>query len=70
MVSPINIELWQPNSESQASDITMLGELLLDCVNAGAAVSFILPFSLSEAIAFWRDKVLPSVESGVMQIDL
>ena len=41
----------------------MLGDLLHDCVHAGAAVSFILPFSLHDAVAFWRDKIWPSVEA-------
>ena len=33
------------------------------CVHAGASVSFILPFPIEDAIAFWRDKILPAVQS-------
>ena len=40
--------------------------LLHACVQAGASISFILPFSLAEAEAFWRDKVLPPVRAGRM----
>jgi len=38
-----------------------LGELLLACVADGASVGFIEPFTLTEATAYWRRKVLPSV---------
>jgi hypothetical protein len=59
----VQIELWDPDSEHTADDVGMLGELLHACVNAGASVSFILPFSCDEAAAFWRDKVLPMVHA-------
>lgn len=42
----------------------MLAEVLHTCVHAGASVSFVLPFSVEDAEAMWRDKVLPSVMSG------
>jgi ribosomal protein S18 acetylase RimI-like enzyme len=61
---PVHIELWQPDLAHLTADITMLGELLHECVKAGAAVSFILPFSHDDAAAFWREKVLPTVEAG------
>ncbi len=41
-----------------------LGALLKACVDAGASIGFILPFSESEAEGFWRDKVLPPVREG------
>lgn len=46
----------------------MLGELLHDCVHAGAAVSFVLPFSHDDAAAFWRDKVWPSIDAGTCRV--
>ena len=61
---PNHIERWQPKSERLDEDVTMLGGLLHDCVQAGAAVSFVLPFSRDDAKSFWRDKVLPAVEGG------
>ena len=64
MSSPFKIEVWRPDPPIVAADTGMLGDLLHDCVHAGAAVSFILPFSRETATAFWRDKVLPSVEAG------
>ena len=45
-------------------EIEPLGLLLHDCVQAGASVGFVLPFSREEATTFWRDRVLPAVQSG------
>ncbi|POZ63671.1 GNAT family N-acetyltransferase [Chromobacterium alticapitis] len=41
-----------------------LAELLRACVHDGASIHFVLPFSLEQAAAFWRDKTLPGVASG------
>jgi GNAT superfamily N-acetyltransferase len=43
-----------------AAQLEDLAEVLHDCVQGGASVSFMLPFSLDEARAFWR-----SVAEGV-----
>ena len=64
----VRIELWQPDDDSAPHDIASLGELLHDCVHAGAAVSFILPFSREDAAAFWRDRVLPAVQAGACRV--
>lgn len=37
------------------------GDLLLACVADGASVGFIDPFTLTDATAYWRRKVLPAV---------
>jgi ribosomal protein S18 acetylase RimI-like enzyme len=37
------------------------GDLLLACVADGASVGFIDPFTLVDATAYWRRKVLPAV---------
>lgn len=39
-------------AESQA-----LAELLIDCVEGGASVSFMHPLPMSKALSFWRDVV-------------
>ena len=62
--TPFNIELWQPDPSRLDGDIVMLGDLLHDCVKAGAAVSFVLPFSRDDAARFWRNQVSTAVESG------
>lgn len=38
-----------------------LADILFECVHGGAAVSFILPFKLSEAVSFWQEMVRPSL---------
>jgi GNAT superfamily N-acetyltransferase len=46
----------------------MLADVLHAAVHGGASVSFILPFSIEEAAAFWRDKVLPAVVGGTSRL--
>ena len=60
--------LWRPTPDGLAEDVRLLGDLLHDCVHAGAAVSFILPFSREEAAAFWRNKVWPAVQDGTCRV--
>jgi len=60
----IRIERWRPDPSRLAEDLGMLGGVLHACVHAGASVSFVLPFSRDDAIAFWHDKVLPAVKAG------
>ena len=47
-----------------ARHLPALGGLLHACVHAGASIHFVLPFSLAESEAFWRDKVQPAVAAG------
>jgi GNAT superfamily N-acetyltransferase len=60
----IRIERWRPDPSHLAEDLGMLGDLLHACVHAGASVSFVLPFSREDALAFWHDKVVPAVKAG------
>lgn len=41
-----------------------LAELLHACVQDGASISFVLPFSVTEAEIFWTTKVFPSLRAG------
>ena len=41
-----------------------LGRLLHACVEGGAGVHFVLPFTQGDSEAFWRRTVLPSVRDG------
>jgi ribosomal protein S18 acetylase RimI-like enzyme len=43
--------------------LAQLADVLVDCVEGGASVSFMSPFSQDQALAFFR-KVASSVESG------
>jgi GNAT superfamily N-acetyltransferase len=45
------------------ADIRGLAEVLIDCVEAGASVSFMSPLSLGKAIGFWRS-VAEAVANG------
>jgi GNAT superfamily N-acetyltransferase len=45
------------------SALAQLADVLVDCVEGGASVSFMSPFSQDQALAFFR-KVASSVESG------
>lgn len=55
------IEEWRSDSARVAQDLDELAGVLHAVVHAGASVSFVLPFSLEDARAFWRSKVLPDV---------
>jgi GNAT superfamily N-acetyltransferase len=58
------IEEWAVDAmdlAALAGDIDMLSDVLHAVVHGGAGVSFVVPFSLDDARAFWREKVLPEV---------
>lgn len=55
------------NAET-AADVDMLAEILHAVVHDGAGVSFIVPFSLDDARAFWADKVLPGVHARTRRV--
>jgi ribosomal protein S18 acetylase RimI-like enzyme len=67
----IQIEAWCPDpteSSSLEQDIDMLGDVLHAVVHDGAGVSFIVPFEVDDACAFWREKVLPGVRAGTRRV--
>jgi len=51
-----------------AARLGQLSALLHACVEAGASVNFVNPFTLDEAEAYWRDKVFGPVEAGVRDL--
>jgi GNAT superfamily N-acetyltransferase len=60
----VAIEEWRPDladGADVAHDVDMLAELLHAVVHGGAGVSFIVPFSIDDARAFWTAAVLPGV---------
>jgi GNAT superfamily N-acetyltransferase len=59
----VRIAEWCPTVEQEESEIDMLADVLHAVVHAGAGISFIVPFSMDDARAFWRDKVLPAVRA-------
>ncbi|MGO9418607.1 GNAT family N-acetyltransferase [Roseiarcus sp.] len=44
--------------------VERLAAILQACVSEGSSIGFILPFSLDEARAYWRDKVAPPHTAG------
>jgi len=65
------IEKWIPAAEPQAGldrDLDMLADVLHAVVHTGAGVSFIVPFSIDDARAFWLEKVLPGVRAGTRRV--
>ncbi len=49
-----------------ARHVAELGALLHACVHDGASIGFVLPFSATESESYWRGKVLPRVQDGVV----
>ncbi len=69
--SEVQIEEWRPDlpgAPALDDDVDMLGAILHAVVHTGAGVSFIVPFSLGEARAFWVDKVLPGVRARTRRL--
>jgi GNAT superfamily N-acetyltransferase len=60
MQSPIQIKPLAAISEREIND---LSDVLIDCVEGGASVSFMLPMPRAKAHSFWRG-VSGSVERG------
>jgi GNAT superfamily N-acetyltransferase len=70
-LAEIRIEEWRPDQLEGATlerDLDGLCEVLHAVVHRGAGVSFIVPFSVDEARAFWRDKVLPVVRARTRRV--
>ena len=61
---PFQIEPWAAAPGCLEADLDELAEVLHAAVHAGASVSFVLPFSMEEARAFWRDRVARDIASG------
>jgi ribosomal protein S18 acetylase RimI-like enzyme len=61
---PHDVTVSIVTAEELERDLAGYGALLHACVQDGASVSFILPFSREEAEAFWLKKVLPGVRDG------
>jgi ribosomal protein S18 acetylase RimI-like enzyme len=60
MTSPVSIRRLHRVDELQ---VEQLAEVLIDCVEGGASVSFMLPLPREHALAFWR-RVAADVAAG------
>ena len=59
-----DIELETLSPETLDTSLAELGTLLSICVNAGAGIGFVLPFTSDDGTAFWSGTVLPAIEAG------
>ena len=66
----VQIEEWRPDLPGTIveHDVEMLAEILHAVVHLGAGVSFVVPFSMEEARAFWTDKVLPGARARTRRV--
>lgn len=49
-----SITLWRASAEEAAAQVDALAQVLVDCVQGGASVSFMWPLPMAKAQAFWR----------------
>ncbi|MCC4241248.1 GNAT family N-acetyltransferase [Thalassospira povalilytica] len=52
------------DADALADRLEAFGAMLHACVHDGASIGFIEPFPISEAVAFWRDRIIPAVAGG------
>ncbi|MDP9170883.1 MAG: GNAT family N-acetyltransferase [Acidobacteriota bacterium] len=65
------IREWRPQDASDSQilkDLEGLAQLLHACVHDGAGISFVLPFEVGDAAAWWKDKILPEVKAGTRRV--
>ena len=62
------IETWHMGEASLDGDLDALSDILHAVVHDGAGVSFVVPFSIDDARAFWVEKVVPGVRSGTKRV--
>jgi len=72
MHAPVGVEIeeWRPDLPGARADadIEELAGVLRAIVYDGAGVSFIVPYSIDDARAFWRDGVLPGVRARTRRV--
>ena len=58
------IRIERLDHEGLARELDGLAGLLHACVEQGASVGFVQPFTVDEARSFWRRRIAPGVEAG------
>jgi len=64
----VTAEIERLTHPVSAADLKALAELLIDAVDAGAAVSFRAPLSFEKAIAWWRRTLAEGHERAVVLV--
>ncbi len=62
----MSIAISPLSATEAARHVAELGALLHACVHDGASIGFVLPFSAADSESYWRGKVLPRVQDGVV----
>ena len=52
------------SADQLAANLRPLGDLLHACVQDGASVGFVLPYSAADAELFWSGQILPALRAG------
>lgn len=52
------------NADDVYAHETELGQLIHDCVHAGASIGYVLPYELADGVAFWTGKIANSLNGG------
>ena len=52
------------DAAAAAREVPALADILRACVEGGASVNFVLPFTQQDSEAWWRRAVLPALEGG------
>ncbi|OZI75074.1 GNAT family N-acetyltransferase [Bordetella genomosp. 12] len=68
MTTPQTWRIQALSASDVDTHLPALADVLQACVANGASVNFLLPYSLPDAMAFWRDKVRPGVDSGGLYV--
>jgi len=64
----ITIHNWNPDPSVADADIDALADVLRAVVYSGAGVSFVVPYSMDDSRAFWRDTVLTGIRAGKRRV--
>ena len=68
MTTDTRITIAPLTTDELAAQARELGALLHACVHDGASIGFVLPFTVDDGEAFWRDTVLPAMRSGTRML--
>ncbi|NIY76171.1 GNAT family N-acetyltransferase [Thalassospira sp. HF15] len=58
------LEIVTLDADQVTERLDQFADMLRACVHDGASIGFIEPFPVSEAEAFWRDKIVPALNGG------
>jgi ribosomal protein S18 acetylase RimI-like enzyme len=52
------------DADALGQHLDQFGDMLCACVHDGASIGFIEPFTMTDAVAFWRDRIIPALSGG------